>query len=246
MDLNTIHILNGDALLHQLPNHIPGERIVTKECLVDGDVDGETLDDLFQTRASFIANQYSGYTEKQYFEEAVPEFAKMLLIEENSQVNLWFEDDLFCQVNLWFVCSLLNEKTDACNIFLVRPEIHTKYGFGGLSPEKLPLLLDNKIPITKDQITLFAKLWRCYQSNDLDTMNDIARELSSSFPFVLDAVQAQFNRVNKNTPLQIVQEILDENHSATFGEVFQKFNDRAYIYGFGDLQVKRIYDSIKE
>lgn len=245
MDLNTIHILNGDALLHQLPDHIPGERIVTKECLVDGDVSGETLDDLFQTRASFIAKNYSGNTEEDYFEEVVPMFAKMLLIEKGSEVNLWFEDDLFCQVNLWFVCSLLVDKADICDIFLVRPEVHTKYGFGGVAPEKLPLLLENRISISEAHTSLLARLWKCYQENDLEAMTDLAKELNPTFPFILDAVQAHTDRVTNNKPEKIIKEIIEENDSATFGEVFQKFNEQAFIYGFGDLQVKRIYDSIK-
>lgn len=245
MSLSTIHILNGDALLHQLPNSMQGERIVTKECLVDGDVNGETLDQLFQARASFIANHYDGYTEEEYFAEVVPNFTKMLLIEEGSEINLWFEDDLFCQVNLWFVCNLLIDKTDICDIFLVRPEEHTKYGFGGIAPEKLPLLLENRIPISEAHISLLARLWKCYQENDLEVMNEMAKELNPKFPFILDAVQAHTDRVTNNKPEKIIKEIIEENDSSTFGEVFQKFNDRAFIYGFGDLQVKRIYDSIK-
>lgn len=241
-----IHILNGDSLLHQLPDHIPGERIVARECLVDGDVDGETLDELFQARASFISSHYGDYTEEEYFENAVPEFAKILLIEEDSEIHLWFEDDLFCQVNLWFVCSLLKDKAENLNLFLVRPQVHTKFGFGGIPPEKLIHLLEDKIAISKSEIELLAKLWAYYRSNDLEAMTNTAEELSRSFPFIKEAVLAQVDRANNKRPEKIVQEILEENTSATFGEVFRKFNDRAYIYGFGDLQVKKIYDMIKK
>jgi hypothetical protein len=31
----------------------------------------------------------------------------------------------------------------------------------------------------------------------------------------------------------------------SFGEVFKEFNKRESIYGFGDLQVKRLFDEIK-
>ena len=34
--------------------------------------------------------------------KTVPEFLKMQNIPENSEINLWFEDDLFCQVTFWF------------------------------------------------------------------------------------------------------------------------------------------------
>ena len=48
------HVLNGDALSAQFPEGIEGERIVARECLVDGPVGGKDLDAFFQTRAAFL------------------------------------------------------------------------------------------------------------------------------------------------------------------------------------------------
>jgi hypothetical protein len=42
------HILNGDALKGQFPSEIPGQLIVARECLVDGDVSGESLSEFFR------------------------------------------------------------------------------------------------------------------------------------------------------------------------------------------------------
>jgi hypothetical protein len=44
-------------------------------------------------------------------------------------------------------------------------------------------------------------------------------------------------------PLQIVREIRSERF-ATIEEVFPEFKKRAGVYGFGDLQVERLLDSI--
>jgi len=41
------NILNGDSLRIQLPNTVSGEIIITRECLVDGDVSGETMEEFF-------------------------------------------------------------------------------------------------------------------------------------------------------------------------------------------------------
>ena len=116
---STYHILNGDALLEQLPDSIEGERLVCRECLVDGDVQGDTLEELYATRAKFIGTHYPGETEEGYYAEAVPELNKIAAIPAGSNVYLWFEDDLFCQVNLWFVASMLPDEVE---VFLVRPE----------------------------------------------------------------------------------------------------------------------------
>ena len=53
---NPIHILNGDCLLEQFPEEIMGSRIVCRECLVDGDVQGSDLEEFFRIRAEFISN----------------------------------------------------------------------------------------------------------------------------------------------------------------------------------------------
>jgi hypothetical protein len=71
------HILNGDSLKNQFPKSIKGKIVVARECLVDGSVKGNSLTDLFKTRAKFISSNYDGYTEQDYFEKTVPEFQKM-------------------------------------------------------------------------------------------------------------------------------------------------------------------------
>ncbi|NBC04287.1 MAG: hypothetical protein GVY20_11350 [Bacteroidetes bacterium] len=68
------HRLNGDALKEQFPVRISGEIIVCRECLVDGPVDGETLGNLFETRANFIVKSYGGFSNNEYYENTVLQF----------------------------------------------------------------------------------------------------------------------------------------------------------------------------
>ncbi|MBL4568251.1 MAG: hypothetical protein JKY69_00790, partial [Flavobacteriaceae bacterium] len=71
------HILNGDSLKEQFPVTIDGEIIVARECLVDGDVTGCDLDELFRSRAKFISTNYDGYSEQDYYDKTVPELLKI-------------------------------------------------------------------------------------------------------------------------------------------------------------------------
>ena len=119
------HILNGDALKEQFPQDVPGEQIVLRECFVDGPVDANTLEELYEIRSKFIVDNYEG-TVQEYSEKVIPEFNKITSLHENCDVNLWFEDDLFCQVNFWFTIHLLQLKK--CNTFLIRPVKHNQYG----------------------------------------------------------------------------------------------------------------------
>lgn len=240
------HILNGDALKKQFPKTLEGEVIVTRECLVDGNVEGETLDDLFKTRAHFISQNYAGYNETDYFEKTIPEFYKITDIQDNTEINLWFEDDLFCQVNFWFVCSLLNNYQKNNSIHLIRPKKHSQYGFGGLNTAELIEIYKKRTQITKlDEI---ANLWTCYQKEDLNNILKIAVQLQDRYPFILRAVKAHIDRIpangNPGRPTIALLEIMKDLKTREFVIVFKEFCKRESIYGFGDLQVKRLFDQI--
>ena len=115
------HILNGDSLRQQLPEYIQGDIIVSRECFVDGNVKGKDLADLFAMRAKFLSQNYGG-SEQDYYRKVVPEFKKIKKIPNDSDINLWFEDDLFCQANFWFVAHLLANSTGINTVYLIRPE----------------------------------------------------------------------------------------------------------------------------
>ena len=238
------HILNGDALRQQFPSAIEGEIIVARECLVDGDIEGENLEELFHSRAQFIASSYSGYTEADYYRKTVPEFQKIQEIGEGAMINLWFEDDLFCQVNLWFVAHLLLEYAPNSTVYLVRPKLHTHYGFGGFDKAGLISLYKEKTLLT--EIERLAKLWKAYQNQHIEGLLDIAKALEEIYPFILPAVQAHIDRVTIERPSQSLKMIMEELQTENFGTVFKEFNQRESIYGFGDLQVKRLFDDIME
>ena len=107
--MNIYHILNGDALKEQFPPTLSGELIVARECLVDGNIQGESLEAFLTNRAKHIES-YSQVPEGEYFKLTVPEINKIRNIAQGSKVYCWFEEDLFCQVNFWFVLHLLVEK----------------------------------------------------------------------------------------------------------------------------------------
>ncbi len=242
------HILNGDALKEQFPEEIEGEIIVARECLVDGDVKSDNLDELFQIRAKFIAEFYGGHSTQDYYRDAVSEFEKIMAIPKQSSVNLWFEDDLFCQVNFWFVASLLEKITDSdTSVYLVRPQVHTQYGFAGLNQSELVSIYKNRIILREPGKV--AGLWRSYQKGDTEALMNTANELRELYPFILPAVEAHMARIptanNAGRPIESLTAIMKELKTDDFGTVFREFNKRENIYGFGDLQVKKLFDTVK-
>ena len=150
-------------------------------------------------------------------------------------------------MNFWFVASLLQTYVQDSTIFLVRPKVHTRFGFGGLNHAELIDIFKEKVQIS--EIDRIADLWEFYKNNKTNDLLNLAQTLQNKYPFILDAVDAHIQRIphgnNPGRPIQALKEIMTDLGTEEFGPVFREFNRRESIYGFGDLQVRRLFDSIK-
>lgn len=246
--MKELHILNGDALKELFPNSLNGELIVARECLVDGDVSANSLEELFEIRTSYLSETYSSENGF-YRNEVVPEFKKIISLPEHSVINLWFEDDLFCQVNLWFVSHLIHNFITPSRVFLVRPHTDIRFGFGGLNSDGLENAFKSKVRLSDNDLKLFSSLWELYQNQNHTGILELAVKHSEMFPFLKDAAKANLQRFPSDgslgRPEQTLLDIMKETGSDEFGPVFREFYKRESIYGFGDLQVKRLFDELR-
>lgn len=244
-----IHILNGDALLDRFPESFPGRRIVCRECLVDGDVDGKTLDQLVRVRESFLQDVY-GVAPADYRSSSLAEWKKITALPSGSEVALWFEDDLFCQVNLWFVCWLLEEGGKAGDVFLVRPPEGSADGFGSLDSGGLAAAWEARTVLTLRETGAFARLWKAYQHEDADTLRRIASVDLVRFPFLPGVIRAEEDRyqdANGWSPLERrVADLIAEDPQADFASLFRQFTERDPVFGFGDLQFRRVLEEVRD
>ncbi|WP_211277477.1 DUF1835 domain-containing protein [Nonlabens spongiae] len=179
-------------------------------------------------------------------ENTVPEFVKIQNIPEPAAVYLWFEDDLFCQVNFWFVIHILRQSHRDRQLYLIRPAAHTPYGFGGLTTAELVEVFERKTGLTA--LDDLAGIWEFYQKNDLDNLAKTEHRLKNSHPFIPAAVEAHIARIptagNQGRPTQSLLQIMDDLNTTDFGTIFREFCKREPIYGYGDVQVKKLLDGI--
>lgn len=242
------HILNGDTLLYQFSESIPGVKIVMREALIEGTVEGDNLSDFYTNRAQFFIEHYKLANEKEYFEKSVSEINKIQKIPTDSAIHLWFEDDLFCQINFWFVLHLIQTQNSHNSVYLVRPNIGNEYSFGMMSKTELNNAFLHKIQISSADLIELAKLWRFYQKKKYAEIVKIATAFRKRFPFLLPAVNAHLERNLDNDkpgrPETSLRQILAELSTKDFDPIFREFCKREAIYGFGDLQVKRLFDKI--
>ena len=246
------HVLNGDALIERfLLTGLGNQMVVARECLVEGNLEGDTVTEFYRTRAGYIKGRY-GETEDTYYGRVAGEFNKLMQAPNDSEFNLWFGYDLFCQVNLWYIISLLNDLEKEKAIYLVYPTYlrgdDIWNDFGNASPADLTGCYNRRMRVNSIGISLGKDLWTAYKNSDFAWLEELSKTDSPYFPHLREICQAHLERFptngGKGRPEKAVEQLIEEGAS-DFNTVFNKFSQREGIYGFGDLQVKQIFENVK-
>jgi len=235
----SIHVLPGDSLVAEFnKTGIDGEVVVCRECLVAGDRSGTTLDEFWDRRANFIALEYGG-DPIEYQENVAYELEKLIGLPADTEVNLWFEYELFCQVNMWFCLDLL--KRSDVKVFRIEPLNASPddiwKGFGKLEAVDLVNCYEGRTQFSEEDIAMGSQLWEAFRQEDLDELRRLGEYRSPCFPFLKEVCEAAAEIGSR--PAEIVRELkasgLNELES-----LFPEFQKRAGVYGYGDLQVARL------
>ncbi|MGB5383293.1 MAG: methyltransferase domain-containing protein [Lutimonas sp.] len=235
-----IHILNGDSLLGKFPSELQGERIVARECLIEGDVTANNLSEFYKNRASFLFSTY-GTSKTDYVAKTRSEFERISQLNPKEQVYCWFEKDLFCQANFWFVCDLLHQNGQQ-HVSLVLAE-NLEYGFAALSSQELEQSLEANTPLSRSDLANFSQLWKAYQTKNFEKLLEIEKKLHLKFPFLKEVILAEIIKdpqENKGKPMEVLEELILSKNSTDLKKIFPEFSERLSIYGYGDLQVSRM------
>lgn len=243
------NILNGDALACSFPEaKIEGDIIVVREGLIDGNLSGNNLQDFWQSRA-----KYMELTETEYHNKVVKEFEKMMNAPDDSEFNLWFEYDLFCQANMWFVISIISSLPIKKKVFAVytsyldKPSKQFWNGFGPANSDELKVCYAKRISFGETDIHLGQDVWKAYKNGNLEELTNLSKNQSLAFPYLQEVVKAHVDRFpkdgTKGRPERVIEDIT-KNISTDFHDVFREFWNRESIYGFGDTQLKSIYDKV--
>ena len=247
-DMRRIALLNGDCLAEQLKAaELPLERIVFREALVSGPLGGTTWEEFWETRVGFLTKQY-GATALEVQEKTVAELEKIRSLADDVELSLWFEDDLFCQVNLWFVLNLLSESHNIkiYRVFPPKPSPTNRWrGFGDASAAALEQAYESKVPFTSSDLTLGKTLWEAYRLGDCAQLTTLSKSASPCFRQLAEVCQAQLDRISEDPserrPEKVILELLAKGIT-DFDTLFYQFSERERIYGFGDLQVRELFD----
>src|SRR5262249_23517253 len=111
------------------------ERAVWRDILMEGPADGDA-----DTRAAWLAPRL-GVSRDTYANGWREGLATLARAKEHDEVVLWFERDLFCATNLWFVLTRL----EAARVSLVFPAVDADFrGLGTLDPRQFTVLFEHR------------------------------------------------------------------------------------------------------
>ena len=232
-----VHVLPGDSLAAEFrKTGLDGEVVVCRECLVAGDKSGTTLEEFWERRSNFIALEYAG-DPIEYQENVAYELEKLIGLPAGTEVNLWFEYELFCQANMWFCLDLL-ENSEAA-VFRIEPLNVSPddiwKGFGKLDAAELVNCYEGRTQFSDEDISTGSKLWTAFRESDAGELLRLGKHRSPCFPFLREVCEAAAEIDTR--PMDIVREIKSGGKDDV-ESVFPEFQKRAGVYGFGDLQVE--------
>ena len=156
---------------------------------------------------------------------------------------------------MWFVISLINSLSIKKKVFAVYTSHLNKTsnqfwnGFGPADSAALQVCYANRIPLSDADLGFGQALWEAYKNGDLERLSSLSKHSSFAFPYLQEVVNAHTDRFpkdgTKGRPEKVLEDII-KNVSTDFPEVFKEFWKRESIYGFGDHQLKTLYDKLMQ
>jgi len=252
----TVHILNGDSTAYGLEKGaIEGDIIVWREMLADGALDYEVGSDAFWTlRYDFFEKEFD-VDRIEYYDTTINELIKIEDLSNYNEVVLWFEFDLFCQVNLMALCAYLFKhfrKSIAYYLICTGKEKGKDrlQSLSDYAPSAYKNLLENRIKITRHDLVFAKECWEKYVTNDINELKAFNYAKNRKFNYFQLAMNQHLKRfAGTNGINQIDMKILEsiQSNNLTKKAIIRElliWQQKETVYGFGDLQYSNYLDKL--
>jgi len=241
-----LHIHNGDSSANTLrQSAIPGPQFAFRESLLTGPTPAGIAGESWRRlRATHLAESYGVDSEE--CARALQRQDEMLAgLADHDEVIMWFEHDLFCQLNLIYLLDWFQGRdlgtTKFSLICIDRfPGVADFRGLGQLTAEQLASLFPTRHEITAAELKLASAAWEAYRSPDPRAIERLLREDTAALPFLGAALLAHLARFpSARNGLGRIEnrglELIDQG-VGLFSDLFSSFAASESVYGLGDLQ----------
>ena len=252
-----LHITNGDVTTKKLQKlNLDGKIITWREMLCEGKTTADVGSEIFwRTRFDFLKSSYK-ISKQKFIDYTVKEYRNLCNEKAQDEIILWFEYDLFCQINMLAIISWLKRYRQGRQISLVcsgKIENEDKLvGLGELSDQQLKEHYANKITLTKDDIEYADYMWQLYCSDSpLQIENAYKLPTNTTFKYLEEAIKHHLLRFPsiENGLNHIENNILKTVKNNQFNNKNQLITNllsNQENYGFSDSQYLNKVEQLKK
>jgi hypothetical protein len=189
-----LHITNGDCAVAVLSQAVSGTFLPWRDVLHEGPVrEGLSLEALSRERAAFIASASWGAAPK-VLEQFQTRDAAFRRAGEHDEIVLWFEHDLYDQLQLIQVLDGLAALRGPQIALVCEPEY-----LGSMQPERAAELFSLRSPVLRRHLQEAQDAWGAFRSSDpsqidpnrpkaLNFLGAALRRLLEEYPWTTDGL----------------------------------------------------------
>lgn len=250
-----LHILNGDSTRMLLEaSGLEGDHCVWPEVMSDGPTVLEVGSESFwNTRKQYMTGAFD-VSEEAYMEKAHGAFEIMQEFRNYDEAVLWFEYDLFCQINLLTVMRWLKSQDHGdTKVSLICVGHEEGYeglvALGEIPPEKYPDLFSRRRIMGSYDFTFASDAYEAWCSEDPTDLDNYILLSSNEFPYLSDALRAHQMRFPSMQSgltaielkvIELMQSGINEPRKIVGGLLRWQQH-----YGFGDLQYFQVLERME-
>jgi hypothetical protein len=255
MGSSILHITNGDLTTNYLKKlKFSGSFITWREMLCEGktttDVGSENF---WKNRFHFLNSSYK-ITKKKFIDYTLKEYRNLCNQKAQKEIVLWFNYNLFCQINMLAVLSWLKRYRKGYHISLVCSEnveaSNAICTISNLNSEQIIQHFENRIELKQDDLEYVDYIWQLYCSESPLRLESVyLQNTTSPFQYLNSALATHLQRfpsiengLNKieNTILKTANKhsLINKNQLVT---TLLKEQER---YGFGKLYYAHKIDKL--
>tara|TARA_R110000787_G_scaffold259559_1_gene364851 strand:+ start:5699 stop:6643 length:945 start_codon:yes stop_codon:yes gene_type:complete len=256
MSASILHITNGDSTTNYLKSlDFKGDFITWREMLCEGktsiDVGSETF---WKTRFEFLKTSYK-ITKKTFIDYTLKEYRNLCQNKNQKEIVLWFEHDLFCQINMIALLSWLKRYRSGEKISLVcSGDVEgskKRLGLSQLSKKQLLKHYQNRVELSQDDIEYADYIWQLYCSDSPLRLEAIYQfNLMSPFKYLSEALGMHLKRFPSienglNSVENYIINTANTSQPISKDQLVGILLKNQEVYGFGDLQYFQKIERLK-
>ena len=250
-----LHITNGDILTNKLSTlKLEGDVITWREMLCEGKTETSVGSaSIWKARFDFLNKNYK-VSKSWFIDKTLKEYRTLCNHKQEDRIVLWFDFDLFDQINMLAVISWLKTHRPYAEISLVSSEAEENSvnitGLGELDNEQLRKFYTNRTLLTQDDIEYADYVWKLYCSDNPIRLENLKDFDSFQFSHLSGAIEAHLMRFPtiRNGLNEVENNILRLARNAkpkTKVELLDTVLRNQGRYGFGDTQYDRVMTKLK-